>query len=682
MVSKESFTEPVTVFPWRPGEDPSPLLSREWLVTNGLGGYASGSLLGASTRRYHGLFVPNLPSPRGRTMMLPRLEEAVQAGSRYVRLGTAEYANGKLEGEAAQFLKEFRLEWQSPTWLFEIDGRLLEKKIVMPHLQNTVYIHYRLLQGGPIRLDLRPYMTFRGHDQPLGCPPEWPFTLSITRGRYEVKAYEEAVPLKLCIRPYQGAFVANEQVSRGILYRVEKERGHDCLEDLFSPGYLTVELPTGGSASLVASTEGWELLEIDADPIFEAERRRLEKLLSLAPKSAQRGAAAQLVLAADQFIILPGSRLEEDILARASGDEVRTVIAGYHWFTDWGRDTMISLEGLTLCTGRYREAGAILRTFSHYIKDGLLPNLFPEGQRTPVYNTCDATLWYFHAIDRYYASTGDKETLRMLYPALKSVIEHHIKGTHFGIGIDPRDGLVRAAAEGYQLTWMDAKVDGWVVTPRRGKPVEIQALWYNALRLMSSWAEGFEGASEDFRDYDRLSKQVYESFNARFWFAEGGHLYDVIDGEEGDDSSLRPNQIFSISLRFPVLSQDRWNSTLDRAAEKLLTPVGLRSLAPGHRDYHARYDGDLWSRDAAYHQGTVWAWLIGHFLDAWLKVHPDEKKAMPMIQGLIDHLRDAGVGTISEIFDAEPPYRPRGCIAQAWSVAEALRCFLRIEQGR
>ncbi|MDC4224379.1 MAG: hypothetical protein MPW15_09165 [Candidatus Manganitrophus sp.] len=382
---------------------------------------------------------------------------------------------------------------------------------------------------------------------------------------------------------------------------------------------------------------------------------------------------AQLALAADQFIVLPGSRLEEHALARASGDQVRTVIAGYHWFTDWGRDTMISLEGLTLCTGRHREAGVILRTFSHYLKDGLLPNLFPEGARTALYHTVDATFWYFHAIDRYLRVTGDQETLRALFPDLQSVITHHLKGTHFGIGVDPSDGLVREGAPGRQLTWMDAKVGDWVVTPRRGKPVEIEALWYNALRLMALWASEMGEPSQEYND---LADRVYQSFNARFWYEPGRYLYDVIDGENGDDFSLRPNQIFAISLRFPVLEQGRWQPVIDIVTERLLTPVGLRTLDPAHKDYQPRYFGDLRARDAAYHQGTVWAWLIGPFFDAWRKMYGEGPRAAALLKAFEAHLYDNGVGTISEIFDAEPPHTGRGCIAQAWSVAEVLRALM------
>ncbi len=661
------------------------LLVREWLATNGLGGYASGTLLGIATRRYHGLFIPNLPAPRGRTMVIPRLDEELRSGAHAVLLGGAEFEDGHIEGDGHRFLREFRLDCLIPTWTFEIPGEgvgrnhhcILEKRIVMPHTLNTVYVEYRLISGGPIQLSLRPYVTFRMHDGPLGVPVEYPFTLAVTRGRLEVHPFEGAPPLRLSLQPHGGVFVIDQKISRHVYYRVERERGYDYLEDLTSPGYFSVEMGPGESLALVASTENWELLEHPADRILEAERQRLEKVLAMAPVEAQAGPAADLVLAADQFIILPGSRPDENVLASISGEEVRTIVAGYHWFTDWGRDTMISLEGLTLCTGRPHEARTILLTFAHYVKDGLLPNQFPEGQRTAIYNTADATLWYFHAIDRYVELTGDRDLLKVLFSILKSVIGHHIQGTHFGIGLDATDGMLKAGVDGYALTWMDAKVDGWVVTPRRGKPVEIQALWYNALRLMSTWAQELGEAGDEYRQRAEMAEQ---SFNARFWDAAGRHLYDVVDGEQGDDASLRPNQVFSMSLRFPILSRPLWQPVIDSIATKLLTPVGLRSLDPGHRDYKRTYFGDLRARDAAYHQGTVWAWLIGHFLDAWQRVYPDKAKARELLRGLEDELRNAGIGSISEIFDAEPRYTPRGCIAQAWSVAEVLRALLATEE--
>ena len=344
-------------------------------------------------------------------------------------------------------------------------------------------------------------------------------------------------------------------------------------------------------------------------------------MLGAAQTVTHSSLASELVLAADQFLIVPVGRVQDATRVQAAGDEARTVIAGYHWFTDWGRDTMIALEGLALVTGRFVEAGYILRTFAHSIRNGLIPNLFPEGKKEGLYNTADATLWFFHALSRYLVYSGDHTSLQLLLPRLREVIRCHLDGTSFGIGVDPVDGLLRQGAEGYQLTWMDAKVGDWVVTPRRGKAVEINALWYNALRLMEQWVKTEEG-EEAALPFGQYAAQAEKSFNHRFWNAEAGYLYDVVDGPEGDDPACRPNQILSFSLDYPVLQQNYWKPVLEIVHQRLLTPVGLRSLAPGHPDYRSQYDGNLLSRDAAYHQGTVWAWLIGPFIDAWLRVYP------------------------------------------------------------
>ena len=386
------------------------------------------------------------------------------------------------------------------------------------------------------------------------------------------------------------------------------------------------------------------------------------------------------MLAADAFVITPNTRQHDAEQARAEHAQARTIIAGYHWFTDWGRDTMISLEGLTLATGRHEEAGWILRTFLHHVRDGLIPNMFPEGENEGLYHTADATLWLFHAIDRYRTHTGDHALLRHALPVLRSIVDHHLRGTRFGIGVDPGDGLLRQGAPGFQLTWMDAKVDGWVVTPRRGKAVELKALFYNALRLMRQWLDE-HGDTEGARELQSHALRLHESFNRRFWNPATGCLFDVVDGEQGDDAAIRPNMLLSIGLPRPVLDRTRWPAVLEVAQRELLTPVGLRSLAPGHPDYQPRYDGDLRSRDAAYHQGTVWAWLAGPFVDAWLQQYPQDREVpRRLLDGLMAHLEEAGMGSISEVFDAEAPFTPRGCIAQAWSVAEALRIAVGLAQ--
>jgi predicted glycogen debranching enzyme len=420
------------------------------------------------------------------------------------------------------------------------------------------------------------------------------------------------------------------------------------------------------------------MLALSPEDAVELHDERCERLISLADPKARTSPAADLVLAADQFIIKPVGRTRDAARANASGDEVRTVIAGYYWFTDWGRDTMISLEGLTLSTGRYNEAGWILRTFAQYICDGLIPNMFPEGENKGLYHTADATLWFFHALDRYLAHTNDRQTLQALLPKLIDIIAHHTRGTRFGIHADATDGLLIQGEEGYQLTWMDAKVDGWVVTPRRGKAVEINALWYNAIRLLESWVR-IEQSEEAARPYTEQAGKIYDSFNRRFWFDEGGYLYDIVDSEGGkNDAACRPNQVIAISLKHPVLDPKFWKPVMNVVREKLVTPVGLRSLSPDHPDFKARYFGDLRSRDAAYHQGTVWGWLAGPFVDAWLKTFPDDRAtARGCLEGFVSTLHEACIGSISEVFDAEPPFTPRGCIAQAWSVAEVLRCWIK-----
>jgi predicted glycogen debranching enzyme len=434
------------------------------------------------------------------------------------------------------------------------------------------------------------------------------------------------------------------------------------------------------SATLIASTESWESLSaLQPRDALLAERQRRERLIEVAPPAARSGVAAELVLAADQFIITPAGRLED--AARATGDEVRTIIAGYHWFTDWGRDTMISLDGLTLCTGRHAEAGYILRTFAHYVRDGLIPNMFPDRENEGLYHTADATLWYFHAVHRYLEATGDRVSLRVLLPVFQDVVRHHLQGTRFGIGVDSDDGLLRQGAEGYQLTWMDAKVEGWVVTPRRGKAVEINALWYNALRLLESWLVE-EGDSRAAATIGAHASRARDAFNTRFWNEDAGYLFDVVDGEGGNDAACRPNQVLAVALAHPVLDPSRWRPVVEAVKSRLLTDVGLRSLSPGHPDYKPTYHGDLRTRDAAYHQGTVWAWLIGPMVDAWLRVYPDDVAgARRMLQGFLRELDEACMGSISEIFDAEPPYTPRGCVAQAWSVAEVLRVWLKTAPG-
>ncbi len=649
------------------------LRTHEWLVTNGLGGYASSTVAGIPARKYHGLFVPNLAAPKGRHVLVSRCDESViAAGTRY-QLGGAELSDQSVSGEAHRHLTEFRVDHRIAVWLFDLGGVRVEKSLVMPHHQNTVCVRYRLLGGSPIELRLRPFITCRRHDQSPGATRS-AFTLHVTRGRHEVRFPDLPLALRMDMQPAPAVFVTEGSEERELIHHIDRDRGDVDPETTCSPGYFTAMLSTERPVAFIASTQSWESLRFDAGAVLEAERKRLDSLLSLAPLLHGDDFAEQLAMAADQFVVLPGSRLEESVLAQAEGSELRTVFAGYHWFADWGRDTMISLEGLTLCTGRYREAGATLRTFANYVKDGLLPNLFPEGERQALYHTVDATLWYFHAISRYVEVSGDRAILEQLLPVLTAIVDHHLAGTQFGIHLDVADGLISAAAEGYQLTWMDAKVDGWVVTPRRGKPVEIQALWYNALTLMSHWAAELQQPHER---YAKLAAQARASFNQRFWNAARGCLFDVLDSPGGADGAVRPNQIFAISLTHPILEQRYWQPVLTVVQDSLLTRFGLRTLSGDHPDYKAHYRGNLRARDAAYHQGTVWPWLIGHFIDAHLKIYPGRVAARQLLNGFAAHLSEAGIGSISEIFDAEDPHAPGGCIAQAWSVAEVLRAWLK-----
>ncbi len=671
------------VLPQRGSRDSEadPHLGEEWLVTNGLGGYASGTVNGAITRRYHGLLIAALPNPLGRMMMLNGLSERLRLpGGRVVYTGAEELAD--VSPEHTLPIAEFRLETGLPVWRYEVDGFVLEKRLLMLYRQNTVYISYRLAAGeGKLRLGLRPAIHFRHHDAAVNTGVRHPYRLAVSDAQFEITSIPGFPTLRLRMEGASAAFTFEGKETGTIRYRTERHRGYEWQGSLWSPGYFRADLAVGEETTLIASTESWDKIgALTPETAFRAEMDRRALLLAAAAPAARTGPAAEWLLAADQFLIEPAGRVEDAARARAAGDEVRTVIAGYHWFTDWGRDTMISLEGLTLSTGRHSEAGWILRTFGHYVRDGLIPNLFPEGEKEGLYHTADATLWFFHALHRYTELTGDRATLKLLLPKLVDIVDHHMRGTRFGIGVDPADGLLRQGQEGYQLTWMDAKVGDWVVTPRRGKAVEINALWYNALRLLEKWLTE-EGGQERAPEAAEAAARVRESFNRRFWFEEGGYLYDVVDAEGGgNDDACRPNQVMAISLDFPVLDRARWKPVMDVVAERLLTPVGLRSLAPGHPDFKPKYDGDLRSRDAAYHQGTVWAWLIGPYVDAWLKLHPGRPaQARRFVEGLIPQMNEQCIGSISEVFDAEPPYTPRGCIAQAWSVAEALRCWVKTE---
>jgi len=599
---------------WRRGQ-PLPD-EKEWLVTNGLGGYASGAVAGPPTRRFHGALIA--ATPRGRILAVSELRDG------------------------ASELEEFALEDGLPVWRYAN----FERRIVLPHGRNLTVVSWRARV--PIELDVRPSFQVRPHEGRLEQPARaYPVAIE---GRVCEVDRGSSLPILLAVSKGEWRAIAPE--TRTLRYRIEEERGYDCEGALVTPCAWSVHLAAGEEAILAITTDAW-------DPALDVEALRSEELVRRrALVGARTGLAAELALAADQFLFRKPT----------GGADDRSVIAGYHWFTDWGRDTMISLEGLCLVNGRHELARRILKTFAAHARDGLIPNLFPEGESQGLYHTADATPWFFHAVDRYTRVSGDGSLVEELLPLFHEIVARHLQGTHFGIGVDPRDGLLRQGAPGYQLTWMDAKVEDWVVTPRRGKAVEINALFYNALCLLDEWSGGDAAVRA-------ATQRLRASFNQRFFCEERGHLYDVVDAEEGgDDPSLRPNQLLAISLPHPVLDRNRWEPVLRAVRAELLTPVGLRSLGPREPAYQPRYAGSLRSRDAAYHQGTVWAWLIGPFVDAWRKTFPTDD-VRPFLQGFDAHLGEFGVGSIAEIFDAEPPYFPRGCIAQAWSVAEVLRCL-------
>jgi predicted glycogen debranching enzyme len=628
----------------------------EWLVTNGIGGYSSSSVGGGNTRRYHGFLVAALPNPLGRFVMLSHLDDGL--------------------GEPTAF----RLDAGLPVWEWTRDTSRVERRLLMPHGQNTVMLTYRLLDGDSVQLTLSPAVHFRGYEESVTTETNSPrrdsYRSEVRDGWLSIRTENELPPLRIRSAESSLPFINDPRIADELEFHVERDRGYNDLGAVWIPGRYMATLSADHPIHLIATVEEPDVaLAIKPHEAFLCEHERRRKLVRVASDGVQDPIGVELTLAADQFIITPKGRMKDATRAKAMGDEIRTIIAGYHWFTDWGRDTMISLEGLTLVTGRHREAAFILRTFGHYVRDGLIPNMFPDGSNVGLYHTADATLWFFHAVERYRRITGDDDLLVELLPTVHHILEKHIAGTCFGIGMDPDDALLRQGAEGYQLTWMDAKVDGWVVTPRRGKAVEINALWYNALCLGACWTDLVRGGDSG-RKYRDLAIRARSSFNRRFWNEKAGYLFDVVDGMQGDDSECRPNQLFAISLENPVLDRSRWEPVLKAVEEKLLTPVGLRSLAPGEEQYKAKYFGDLRARDAAYHQGTVWGWLIGPWIDAWLKLHPDDVTgARRYLDGLIAHLDDFGIGTIAEIFDATEPFTARGCIAQAWSVAEVLRCW-------
>jgi glycogen debranching enzyme len=632
---------------------------REWMIANGLAGYASGSLDGGARRRHDGLLVAAV-AEFGRVVLLDNLDETITP------------AGGAPSGLFAA-LTQVRLEAGLPVWTFQGADFHLERRVIMPYGQNTSLIQYRLLEGsGPVTLSLRPWMHFRRNDWQAD-QTLYPATLALDEAGRLAVTQGPFPTLGLCVTGAQAQWSLDDERTQDRFYPVEADRGYTTNGPVWSPGTVRFAVDGEGCA-LVASCEPWAAaLALAPAQAVAAETLRRQRLIAHAAPALRDGALAPLlVTAADAFLFDPRSRFDLVARAKAVGDEVKSVIAGYPWFNDWGRDTMISLEGLCLVTGRFQDAKWILRTFASYERDGLIPNNIPDGGTDGVYHAVDASLWFFHALDRYVRLSGDHETLDVLLPTVRRILDAHRAGTRFGIGMDPKDGLLRQGAEGYMLTWMDS------ATPRRGKPVEINALWYNALRVMAGWlAERGDEAGE--AQAAAEAERAKASFNTRFWNEAAGCLFDVVDGEDGtNDATIRCNQILALSLPNPVLEERRRAPVLETVRAKLLTPYGLRSLAPQAPDYRPRYDGGQPTRDYAYHRGTVWSWLMGPFVDAWLRVHPgDNARARSFLTGMESHLREFCIGTIAEVFDADPPHRPRGCTAQAWSVAEWLRAWVK-----
>lgn len=647
--------------------------SREWLVTNGLGGYASGTVGGANTRRYHGFLVAALRPPLARTVMVAKVDAFAHYQGQRVPLATNEYGEGIVNPHGYRHLQSFRLEGQVPVWTWLVGDALLEQRVWMACGENTSYMQWRLVRAAaPLRLELHPLCTWRDyHWQHRGRREP---RLSFGDASVQVVAFDGAAAYQLSVE--RGRCEADSDWYWNFRHREEQARGLDAAEDLFRPAVFHMDLEVGAPASLAASSESHAPLP--AEIALARQHSREDSLLdqaACASSPMRRDTPPeiqQLVLAADQFLV---ARHHPD--GRPGG---RTVIAGYPWFGDWGRDTMIALPGLTLVTGREREAADVLRTFAGHVSQGMLPNRFPDDGEMPEYNTVDATLWYFVAIHRHLQRTGDAALRRELLPVLTDIIDWHCRGTRYGISMDPTDALLRAGTEGAQLTWMDARIGDWVVTPRSGKAVEINALWINALRILAALYRA-EQRDDRAASLEALAERATQSFRGKFWNDAMGCLNDVIDTPRRDvDSSLRPNQILALSLPFPVLESGQARAVLDVCLRSLWTPMGLRSLAPDHPAFAGRYAGSPPQRDAVYHQGTVWSWLLGPFAIAHYRVHGDAPAAWDLLSGLLPHLREACVGQISEIFDGDAPFTPAGCFAQAWSVAETLRAWSEIHE--
>ena len=660
--------------------------SKEWLVTNGIGGYGAGTVSGLLTRRYHGLLIAALKPPLGRTLLLSKLNETIVYNAQKYELYCDRWADKSVSPHGYQYLSNFFLVGTTPVWEYEFADALLEKRIWMKQGENTTYIRYTLRRGNfPLELSLQALVNYRDHHGDTHAAG-WRMQINSIAGGIEIQPCEDREDDRLYLFDDDNKTISVDWHPNHLWYynyclAREKYRGLIYCEDHLWGATGTVTLGQGDSITIIASTEpkpnsnsesAWqERYKYEQELLKKSQRLEFDKLND--PTAIPPKWISQLVLAANQFIVDRPTKLFRN---------GKTIIAGYPWFNDWGRDTMISLPGLTLATGRPSIARLILRTYAEYVSEGMLPNVFGDVTEKPDYNTVDATLWYFEAIFAYYQNTLDKSLIKELFPVLADIINSYAKGTRYNIHQDS-DGLLYVGQEGSQLTWMDAKVGDWVVTPRIGKPIEINALWYNALVVMEQLAIEIDRPQ---LEYTQLANSTRQGFQ-KFWNGNLGYCYDVIDTPQNpnNDDTLRPNQIFAVSLPSidrvpPLLNLQQQKSILSVVTQELLTPCGLRTLSPNHPDYHGSYGGDRRTRDGAYHQGTVWTWLLGHFVRAHLKVYREPETTRKFLTPVADLLETGCVGKIGEIFDADPPYAPRGCISQAWSVAEILNSWKLINE--
>jgi predicted glycogen debranching enzyme len=641
---------------------------REWLVTNGIGGFASGTVSGNLTRRYHGLLVAAMHPPVSRMQLVAKLDETVRYDAVDYALGANRWASGAIEPQGCVHIESFRLDGTTPVWRFAIGDALLEKRVWMCHGENTTYVQYTLLRGSQsMELRLRTLINYRDFHSNTHAG-DWRMKIDAVKSGLQISAFEGAIPFYLLSA--DAKVEAQHEWARDYFLPLEKYRGLDDREDYLLAAVFGAALQLNHSVTIVFSTNASAALDGDIARTQKA-KREADLLAQWSSADASAASAApgwvrQLILAADQFVV------KREVPDAPKDSEGKSIIAGYHWFGDWGRDTMIALPGLTLITGRADIAKQILTSFARYIDGGMLPNNFPDAGGKLEYNTVDAGLWFFEAVRQYFAATQDAETLAKLFPVMAQMIDAHVAGTRYQIHVDQIDGLLYAGEPGLQLTWMDAKVGDWVVTPRIGKPVEINALWFNALETMAGLAPAAKQSAEPFA---KLAERAKQSF-AKFWNNSGGYCYDVIDAPGiGNDAALRPNQIFAVSLPQSPLPAEQQKAVVDICARRLLTSYGLRSLAQSESGYQGHYGGGVRERDGAYHQGTVWGWLLGPFVLAHLRVYADRAAAMSFLEPLGKQIHSHGLGTLSEIFDGEAPFTPRGCIAQAWTVAEVLRAW-------